>query len=191
MTSDSPSCTALVVHRSPLGWFGVGGDEEQVTLVTIGHASRLEVLRRAGALARRRAEPSSLVRDAADEILRYLSGEPAALSSIPVAAPPASTFAGRVVRALRRVAYGEVVSYGELARRAGAPGAARAVGGVMARNPVPLLVPCHRVIASGGGLGGFSAPTGVDLKQALLQMEAGGPQVRERAPARSRTVALA
>ena len=67
---------------------------------------------------------------------------------------------------------GETVSYAELAGRAGSPNAARAVGGVMAGNRVPLLVPCHRVVGAGGRLGGFSAPTGVELKKRLLALEA-------------------
>jgi methylated-DNA-[protein]-cysteine S-methyltransferase len=64
-----------------------------------------------------------------------------------------------------------VVTYGELARTVGCPNGARAVGGAMARNPLPLLVPCHRVIGASGSLGGFSAPGGVETKAALLKLE--------------------
>lgn len=72
------------------------------------------------------------------------------------------------------VGYGETVSYGELAEMAGRPGAARAVGTTMARNPVPFLIPCHRVVAA-NGIGGYGggAGGGVDLKRALLRLESG------------------
>jgi methylated-DNA-[protein]-cysteine S-methyltransferase len=66
---------------------------------------------------------------------------------------------------------GETVTYAELGRRAGHPRAARAVGGAVARNPLPIVVPCHRVVAAGGGAGGFSAPGGVATKARLLAAE--------------------
>jgi methylated-DNA-[protein]-cysteine S-methyltransferase len=75
--------------------------------------------------------------------------------------------------ALRKVAFGETVTYGELAKRAGvnAPQAAQDVGVAMARNPVPLIIPCHRVLAAGGKLGGFSAPGRTETKERMLALE--------------------
>ncbi|HEY4396858.1 MAG TPA: methylated-DNA--[protein]-cysteine S-methyltransferase [Acidimicrobiia bacterium] len=70
----------------------------------------------------------------------------------------------------RDVRFGETVSYGELAQMAGRPGAARAVGNAMSRNPVPIVVPCHRVVASGGRIGGYG-PSGVPTKRFLLALE--------------------
>jgi methylated-DNA-[protein]-cysteine S-methyltransferase len=70
----------------------------------------------------------------------------------------------------RDVGFGETVSYGELAEMAGRPGAARAVGNAMSRNPVPIVVPCHRVVASGGRIGGYG-PSGVQTKRFLLALE--------------------
>jgi methylated-DNA-[protein]-cysteine S-methyltransferase len=70
----------------------------------------------------------------------------------------------------RHVRFGETVSYGELAEMAGRPGAARAVGNAMSRNPVPIVVPCHRVVASGGRIGGYG-PSGVRTKRFLLALE--------------------
>jgi len=78
-------------------------------------------------------------------------------------------FRRRTLEELSRVPYGQVLSYGDLARRVGSAGAARAVGGAMRTNPVPILVPCHRVTAHDGSLGGFSA--GLAKKRALLRLE--------------------
>jgi methylated-DNA-[protein]-cysteine S-methyltransferase len=84
---------------------------------------------------------------------------------------PLNEFAFAVYRALRRVRRGDTVTYGRLAQVAGRPGAARSVGGFMARNRLPLLVPCHRVLAHDGSLGGFSSLGGLDDKRRLLALE--------------------
>ena len=81
----------------------------------------------------------------------------------------ATDFQRRVWSAVRDIPYGETLSYGQVAHQAGSPGAARAVGRAMATNPVPIVVPCHRVIGSDGGLRGFGG--GLDLKRRLLDME--------------------
>jgi len=78
-------------------------------------------------------------------------------------------FQNAVWEALRKVPYGTVVTYGMLAEMAGKPGAARAVGGAVGANPVPIIIPCHRVVASDGGIGGYSS--GTDIKSRLLEIE--------------------
>jgi methylated-DNA-[protein]-cysteine S-methyltransferase len=80
-------------------------------------------------------------------------------------------FQQRVIHYCRRIPTGKVLSYGQLAQKAGSPGAARAVGQVMRTNRWPLIVPCHRVVGSGGTLGGYSAPEGLALKRRLLERE--------------------
>ncbi|TWU25029.1 Methylated-DNA--protein-cysteine methyltransferase [Novipirellula galeiformis] len=80
-------------------------------------------------------------------------------------------FVGAVYRHCRRIEPGTTLTYRELAARAGSPRASRAVGGAMARNRIPIVIPCHRVIASSGKLCGFSAPGGLETKQALLDLE--------------------
>ncbi len=75
----------------------------------------------------------------------------------------------RVWEQLRKIPYGQVITYGELARRVGQPNAARAVGGANHHNPIAILVPCHRVVAAGGSLGGYGG--GLELKRALLKLE--------------------
>ena len=77
----------------------------------------------------------------------------------------------RVIAACRRIPWGETRSYGDLATECGSPGAARAVGSVMAKNRYPLIVPCHRVLAAGGDIGGYSAADGLVMKRRLLAAE--------------------
>lgn len=82
-----------------------------------------------------------------------------------------SAFRRRVLEACRRIPFGSTATYADLARAAGSPGAARAVGSTMATNPLPLIVPCHRVLCSDGSLGGFSSPQGPSQKVRMLQLE--------------------
>ncbi len=80
-------------------------------------------------------------------------------------------FRQSVLRACQRIPYGKTAAYADLARAAGSPGACRAAGGAMAHNPIPLVIPCHRVLRSDGSIGGFSSRRGVKDKQRLLRLE--------------------
>lgn len=107
----------------------------------------------------------------ARSVCAYFEGEPVDLSFIPLDMSDLTETEQAIYTALRLVPYGQTTTYGELAARIGQPGAARAVGMAMARNPWPLVVPCHRVLAKGGALHGFSAPGGLDTKRRMLVME--------------------
>lgn len=100
----------------------------------------------------------------------YLDGKSVDFSGIPLDLPEGPPFWRRVWDLCARIPYGETRSYAELAREAGSPHAFRAVGGAMAANPVPIIVPCHRVVGSGGSLTGFGG--GLEQKRRLLEMEA-------------------
>jgi methylated-DNA-[protein]-cysteine S-methyltransferase len=102
------------------------------------------------------------------EIIEYLAGRRREFT-VPVDMANVPPFHEKVLRACRRIPYGKTLTYAELAGRAGSPRAARAVGQAMARNPLALVVPCHRVVATGGGLGGYGG--GLDLKRRLLKLE--------------------
>jgi methylated-DNA-[protein]-cysteine S-methyltransferase len=107
------------------------------------------------------------LRKLAGELKTYLAGKGRRISfRAPIIGSP---FHRQVYKALVRVQYGKVLSYGELAAMAGRPGAARAVGTAMARNRFPLLIPCHRVVAAGGKLGGYGS--GIGWKKFLLDLE--------------------
>jgi methylated-DNA-[protein]-cysteine S-methyltransferase len=115
--------------------------------------------------------PPPLAQRFVEEAKAYFEGQPAAFD-LPVDLPEASAFELKVYRALQKVGYGQVRSYGWLAEKVGAPAGARAVGAALAKNPVPLIVPCHRIVRADGSLGGFSAAGGARLKQWMLKLEA-------------------
>jgi methylated-DNA-[protein]-cysteine S-methyltransferase len=107
----------------------------------------------------------------AERLQSYAAGSDESFDDVPLDLSHLSAFQNRVVRACRRIGRGRVRSYGDLAAAAGAPGAARAVGNVMAQNRYPIIVPCHRVVGSAGSLGGFSARDGISMKRRMLTME--------------------
>jgi methylated-DNA-[protein]-cysteine S-methyltransferase len=105
-----------------------------------------------------------------EEVRQYFYGR---LQTFTVKVDPScwQGFAAEVIAALRTVPYGETITYGDLASLAGHPGAARAVGGVMANNPLPIILPCHRVIAANGAMTGYSGGDGIATKIYLLNHE--------------------
>jgi methylated-DNA-[protein]-cysteine S-methyltransferase len=111
------------------------------------------------------------VQQTINKLQRYLSGQAQDFSNVKLDLSYTPQFHKRVYEALRLIRAGEIVSYAELAKRAGSPLASRAVGQAMARNPLPILIPCHRVLNSSGKLGGFSAYGGTDTKAKLLSLE--------------------
>jgi methylated-DNA-[protein]-cysteine S-methyltransferase len=118
-----------------------------------------------GARVLRSAGPVDVARRELDE---YFEGERQAFD-LPVDLTPLPGFQRAVLEELARIPYGHVDTYGGLARRIGKPQAARAVGGALNRNPIPIVVPCHRIVGSGGRLTGYAG--GLARKQALLGLE--------------------
>lgn len=117
-------------------------------------------------------DPDRLERGWIRELSRYAAGQNSRLDEIPIDESKMTEFQRKVRTACRRLKPGQTATYGELARKVGRPGAARAVGTVMSRNPTPLIIPCHRVVGV-AGLGGFSAPQGLSMKRLLLSLEHG------------------
>jgi methylated-DNA-[protein]-cysteine S-methyltransferase len=168
-------------------------DEELVGGV-FGHASRRAAEM---SLARMPGLPQAFFRidafNQADELPNWISdlicklnrfaeGETVDFSTTPLALDHLTSFARHIVAACRRIPWGQTRSYGELAAECGSPGAARAVGSVMAKNRYPLIVPCHRVLAAGGDIGGYSAPDGLEMKQRLLRQERVDVRLSRRKP---------
>jgi len=112
-------------------------------------------------------------RDLMQDIVDYAAGMRIDFSQVPTDMSQGTPFQQKIWQACQQIPYGEVCTYGELARRAGRPGAARAVGTAMSHNRIPLIIPCHRVIAAGNKIGGFTSAEGIRLKKRLLDLEAG------------------
>lgn len=106
-----------------------------------------------------------------ERVRRHLAGHVQDFRDVAVDLGEAGAFERRVYAAAREIPAGETRTYGEIAQALGEPGAARAVGQALARNPIALIIPCHRVLAAGGKPGGFSAPGGRATKMRLLEIE--------------------
>jgi methylated-DNA-[protein]-cysteine S-methyltransferase len=130
--------------------------------------------------------PPPVVAAVIERVVRLLDGAPEDLADVVVEVRHESDFRRRVHEVVRAIPPGETLTYGEVAERVGEPGGAQAVGRAMGSNPVPIIVPCHRVVGAGGRPVGFSAPGGTATKQRILRIEgaaAGGqPSLFDPAP---------
>lgn len=115
---------------------------------------------------------AGLMPDFAKQIRTYFAGKPVRFD-VDFDISHMTPFQQKVLNACARVDYGQTLTYGDLARRIGHPNAGRAVGAALGRNPLPLVIPCHRVVGCNGGLGGFSAEQGITVKRWLLDLETG------------------
>lgn len=157
-----------------LGWMAVDYDADRLHRLLFGYPTP-QRLRAAVDLAAGDEQPPGRlppwVASLRDRLQEFAAGVPQQFDDVLLADEHLTSFARRVTDACRNLPWGARVTYAELAQRAGRPGAARAVGNVMAANRFPLVVPCHRVVGSGGGLGGYSAPGGLRTKRRLLEAE--------------------
>ena len=143
-----------------------------VQLPEAGEAeARARMLQRFPAAAETAPPPKE--RLAIDGIVALLQGEPRDLSAIALDMEGVAPFHRRVYEVARMIPPGKTLAYGEVAARLGAAGAARAVGQALGHNPFPIVVPCHRVLAAGGKIGGFSAHGGTATKRRMLAIERG------------------
>jgi methylated-DNA-[protein]-cysteine S-methyltransferase len=131
-------------------------------------ATEARIRRRSG--AERCDHPPPQIASLVVDVQRYFAGEAVDFSGVAVDLSALSDFQQRLYQSLRGVGFGRTTTYGELARRLDCADA-RDVGQAMGKNPVPLIIPCHRVLAAGGKPGGFSAPGGVVTKEKLLALE--------------------
>ena len=166
-----PETDVLTVFPSRLGWMAMIGSGSLLKHLTFGHTSAKRAV--AGLIPEmaQRAEQSRWNEPLIERVQAYASGAHEEFLDVEVDLGSMTGFRRRVLECARRVPFGTTVTYGQLAAQAGFPGAARAVGRCMASNPIPLVIPCHRVVAADGSLCGFSAFGGVRTKQLLLRME--------------------
>ena len=166
------------IFETAFGWIGVVASPNGIRRLTLPERSRADAEAELGGSIQGAVQDSSRFCELRARLDRYFSGEPEDLTreEIDLGDPE---FFTRVRAACRTIPAGETRTYSWLARVAGRPNASRAAGQAMARNPVPLLVPCHRVVGSDGRLHGFGGGIGLPLKARLLQLE-GFPGIPER-----------
>jgi methylated-DNA-[protein]-cysteine S-methyltransferase len=173
------SALGFALFDTPIGPCGIVWSDTAVVGMQLpernGGTARARLQRRHPAA--REAPVPDHIRPAISAVTALLGGEKRDLADIAVDLTELSPFQQRLYETLRTVPPGATISYGELAARLGDGVTARDVGEAMGQNPVPIIVPCHRVVASGGKLGGFSAAGGVATKVRLLEIE--GAQVGE------------
>ncbi|HJT22751.1 MAG TPA: methylated-DNA--[protein]-cysteine S-methyltransferase [Nitrospira sp.] len=164
------SLVNATVFRSTWGWIGIAESAQGICAVTLpqattrGAESRLREA--AGPFAV--GKPSPGLRRARTELLQYLSGDKRSFS-LRLDLRGGTEFQQRVWQVLQRMPYGSLRSYQWVAGRVGGPRYARAVGNAVGANPIPMVIPCHRVVACGPSLGGFSG--GLPMKRRLLNLE--------------------
>ena len=162
-----------------LAWSGRG-----VTLVQLPEETpektRARVRRRAHAPLER--DPPPEIAEVVARLVALLDGAIVDLTTIPLDLDRVGEFDRRVYEFTRFIPCGETRTYGEIARAISEPDAAQRVGQALGRNPIPLIVPCHRVVAAGGKTGGFSAPGGVATKLRILEIERGALMRAGKAP---------
>ena len=155
-----PRCCEI---STPVGRLRLAGDEKGLRSISFQNRFR------AAAPAETAPSTEAPFREAISQLEAYFAGE---LRRFELRlAPEGTPFQREVWSALTAIPYGETVSYGELARRLGRPAASRAVGAANGQNPIPIVIPCHRVIGADGSLTGFGG--GLAIKRRLLDLEAG------------------
>ncbi len=155
--------------ETPLGWVGVLASDRGIRKLVLPTPSPQEAVEGLQPEARDAELAPERFTELRSRVEALFSGEYAALDDQPLDLDDASPFFRRAWQACRTIPRGETRSYAWLAAQAGSPRAMRAAGQAMARNPVALIIPCHRVIGSDGGLHGYGG--GLDLKQRLLDVE--------------------
>jgi methylated-DNA-[protein]-cysteine S-methyltransferase len=180
-----PLSSHYCVFETDIGLCGIAWSERGATRFQLPEADRdaTEKRLRGGLEGPTPTTPPPPIARAIADARRYFAGEPVDFSSVDVDLTGIGDFYRKVYEAARRIGWGETATYGELAARVGSPGAARGVGQALSRNPVAVIIPCHRILASGNKVGGFSAFGGTDSKQRLLALEGvrlGAPRDRRQ-----------
>jgi methylated-DNA-[protein]-cysteine S-methyltransferase len=180
------TASAFIVE-TPLGHFALAwnatGIVRSVLPEPTREAARQRLAERGGLtdVVEDEAALPDAVRAAVAALRAYAEGDDAAFGDVTLDLTGIDAFRLAIYDAARRLGHGELVTYGELAERAGHSGMARETGVALSRNPFPPIVPCHRIVAAGGKLGGFSAAGGTDTKKRLLAHERAAPPAADPA----------
>jgi methylated-DNA-[protein]-cysteine S-methyltransferase len=165
--------TRFTLFDTPIGACAVVWEDSGIVGLQLPSADETAMIAR---LRRRyrdaeQGDPPADVRTAIAEIVALLKGERRDLSGIKLDLARVPQFERNVYEIARTIPPGEVLTYGDIAKRLGDPMLAQAVGAALGQNPFPIVVPCHRVVAAGSKLGGFSAPGGAKTKRRMLAIE--------------------
>lgn len=162
--------TGVTTVQTAYGWVGVAWSKKGLVALTLPQRDEAEALGQLPEVLviHPQAADGLEIEALADKLCRYFDGQPVTFDE-PLDPSIGTDFQRRVWAITRVIPRGQVRTYGEIAQEAGSPGAARAVGQAMARNPWPIIVPCHRVVGSDGSLTGFGG--GLDMKRKMLVME--------------------
>lgn len=171
-----------VLFDTAFGPCGLAWSEDGLTRLQLPERDRpaTEARLKRGIEAPSQSQPTAFVSRAIVSLQRYFAGRRIDFADLDLDLSGLAPFHARAYQALRRIGWGETVTYGELAKQLDSPGAARAIGQAMGRNPLPIIIPCHRVLAGGRKIGGFSAYGGALAKERLLTME--GVRLGQEAP---------
>ena len=167
------AATGFALFDTAIGRCGIAWGDAGIVALQLPAASAAETAARLRKTCPTAAEgpPPPAVAEAIGLVAALLRGEAADLSAIALDMAGVPDFHRRVYGVAREIPPGRTLTYGAVAARLGEPGAARAVGRALGRNPFAVIVPCHRVVATGGAMGGFSAGGGVETKRRILAIE--------------------
>jgi methylated-DNA-[protein]-cysteine S-methyltransferase len=162
----------IAIFPSSIGWFAILGHAKQIKELSFGYKSAKLAK---GALSQKLVAQARLAHEQMPLVRRFQEYAEGAVKDdfrdLRLDLSGYSEFQRKTLQLCRNIPFGTTLSYGALAARLGSPNAARAVGGCMARNHIPIIIPCHRVVPASGGLGSYSAPGGVSMKKRLLNIE--------------------
>lgn len=170
---------AYCLIETELGWFGLAWSETGITRAYLPgeepETLRSRMVRHGPELRPQEGDVPAFVAEAQSLIAAYARGLAVSFAGLPLDLSGAGEFNRRVYEDILTLGWGETTTYGDIARRMGDVALSRAVGQAMGSNPIPLIIPCHRVLASGGKTGGFSAPGGARAKLRMLALEGVDP----------------
>lgn len=154
-----------------LGEFALAWTDLGIKRVFLPGGEPAEVAARLAKMGAEPSEPTRAIAAVLDQIEDYADGEEIDFSSVSLDLEGVPEFHRRCYDILLTIGWGKTTTYGDMARQLGDVGLSRAVGQAMGANPIPLIIPCHRVLAAGNGAGGFSAPGGTSSKRVMLALE--------------------
>ena len=160
-----------VIFRTRWGWFGLLGSERGLLRSCLPVANDREAKKQLLAGLGLCKPDTAFFEGLQEQIRAYFEGACVDFGNTPVVLEGLGEFGTAILTACRKIEYGRTMSYGEVARLAGRGAAGRAVGNILAKNPVPLIIPCHRVIRRDGQIGGFTVAGGIKLKEKMLRLE--------------------